>query len=173
MRKIMIIDTSIMCVWLRVPGKETAGKNNEWNYNNVSEHIDQEINNGTKLCLPMTSVIETGNHIAHVRGDKTSSADNLRDVIIRAANGKTPWIVFDQQNEMWKVDRLTQLAKNWNEQVKKTEHALGDAIIVEIAKTYAPNFEIEIFTGDGFLKDFERKIQGQNNRNKLRRNRNR
>ena len=31
MGKIMIIDTNIMCVWLKVPGKETAGKNNEWN----------------------------------------------------------------------------------------------------------------------------------------------
>ena len=26
MKKVLIIDTSIMCVWLQVPGKETCGK---------------------------------------------------------------------------------------------------------------------------------------------------
>ena len=50
MGKIMIIDTNIMCVWLKVPGKETAGKNNEWNYDTVSAHIDEEIKSGTKCA---------------------------------------------------------------------------------------------------------------------------
>lgn len=90
MKKIMIIDTNIMCVWLKVPGKETAGKDNEWNYENVSAHIDEEIKKGTQLCLPMTSVIETGNHIAHIKGNKTPSADALKEIIINSANGKTP-----------------------------------------------------------------------------------
>lgn len=172
MGKIMIIDTNIMCVWLKVPGKETAGKNNEWDYEKVSAHIGEEIKQGTKLCLPMTSVIETGNHIAHIKGNKAPSADALMDKIIKSANGDNPWLVFDQQNGIWEAERLTELITTWNTEVKKEEHALGDAIIIEIAKSYAPNFDIEIFTGDNLLKEYERKIMGQKKKKALRRNRN-
>lgn len=33
MRKVLIIDTSILCVWLQVAGMETCGPNNDrWTY---------------------------------------------------------------------------------------------------------------------------------------------
>ncbi len=161
-----------MCVWLRVPGRETAGKNNQWNYETVSAHIDEEITRGTKLCLPMTAVIETGNHIAHINGNRAHAADALMDTIIKSANGETPWLVFDQQNGIWETENLTELVTNWNTEVKQKEHALGDAIIVEIAKYYSTLFDVEIFTGDSLLKEFERKIMGQKSKRQLRRNRN-
>lgn len=172
MAKVMIIDTNIMCVWLKVPGKDYAGKNNEWDYQKVSAHINDEVSRGTKLCLPMTSIIETGNHIAHVNGNKVPSADALQNMIIKSANGDTPWLVLDQQNAIWQEEKLAEMVKNWNAEVKLKEHALGDAIIVEIAKYYASNFEIEIFTGDALLKEYERKIMGQKKKKKVRRNRN-
>lgn len=28
MRKVLVIDTSVLCVWLKVPGKETCGPSN-------------------------------------------------------------------------------------------------------------------------------------------------
>jgi hypothetical protein len=172
MGKIMIIDTNIMCVWLKVPGKTNAGTGNMWNYENVSAHIEEEIRKGTKLCLPMTSVIETGNHIAHATGNKAPSADELKNMIIKSAKGNDPWVVFEYQNWLWEADKLTELATTWNEEVKQKEHALGDAIIVEIAKHYSSlNFDVEIFTGDNLLKDYERKIVGQEKKKKLRRNR--
>jgi hypothetical protein len=63
MRKVLLIDTSLLCVWLKVPGKETAGNNN-WNFELVEQKIQTEINQGTILVLPLATVIETGNHIA-------------------------------------------------------------------------------------------------------------
>jgi len=56
--------------------------------------------------------------------------------------------------------------------VLKKEHSLGDAVIVEIAKYYSSIFDIEIFTGDSLLKEFERKITGQKNKRQTRRSRN-
>lgn len=38
-RKIIIMDTSILCVWLKVPGKEVAGKNGAFTYEYVANHI--------------------------------------------------------------------------------------------------------------------------------------
>jgi len=172
MKKILIIDTDIMCVWLKVPGKETAGKGNEWNFENVSKYIDEQISQGVKLCLPMNCVIETGNHIAHVNGNRTPAADALRDIIIKASNGATPWVVFEQQNGIWESEKFAELASGWNKIVKEKEHSLGDAVIVGIAKYYSSLFDIEIFTGDSLLKEFERKINGQKNKRKTRRNRN-
>ena len=173
MAKILIIDTNIMCVWLKVPGRETAGKENEWTYDKVSKYIDEEIKKGTKLCLPITSVIETGNHIAHVRGNRENAANAFADIIEKSASGETPWIVFDQQNYLWEKDKLQELAKEWCEIVKDKEHAFGDAIIVKIAEYYSPTFDVEIFTADQFLKEFERKIVGRKEKNilSLRRNR--
>ena len=28
MKKVLVIDTSVLCVWLKVPGKETCGSSN-------------------------------------------------------------------------------------------------------------------------------------------------
>ena len=36
MRKVLLIDTSLLCVWLKVPGKETAG-NNKWDFELVDD----------------------------------------------------------------------------------------------------------------------------------------
>ena len=70
MTKILIVDTSIMCVWLKVPGKEVAGKSNEYTYDIVARHIEEERLKGTKLVLPIATIIETGNHIAHSNGNR-------------------------------------------------------------------------------------------------------
>ena len=46
MRKVLVIDTSVLCVWLKVPGKETCGPSNALvTYEIVSEKIEEEKNN--------------------------------------------------------------------------------------------------------------------------------
>jgi len=43
-RKILIMDTSILCCWLRVPGKETAGPNHDqWTPDRIEKLIDKEM----------------------------------------------------------------------------------------------------------------------------------
>ena len=44
MQKVLIIDTSILCVYLKIPFMEECGPNHDkWNYNRVSEKINAEI----------------------------------------------------------------------------------------------------------------------------------
>ncbi len=170
MAKVIIIDTSILNVWLKVPGKETSGKKNEFDFEYVDSYIKNEIKNGSKLVLPMTSVIETGNHIAHSGGRRMNSANELKSIIEKVAEGKAPWLAFDQQNQLWEKNKLKELAAQWIVGVEKEEQSIGDTAIVEVAKHYASaGFEVEIFTGDGGLKNYEYKITGQ--QGKLRRNR--
>lgn len=43
MRKVLVIDTSVLYVWLKVPGKETCGPSNALvTYEMVSEKIEEE-----------------------------------------------------------------------------------------------------------------------------------
>ena len=44
MRKVLVIDTSVLCVWLKVPGKETCGPSNAL----VSYKMVSEKNRGRK-----------------------------------------------------------------------------------------------------------------------------
>ena len=49
MRKVLVIDTSVLCVWLKVPGKETCGPSNALvTYEMVSEKIEKEKKKGNK-----------------------------------------------------------------------------------------------------------------------------
>lgn len=171
MAKILIIDTSIMCVWLRVPGMETTGKNNEYTYDIVAQHIEEERGKGTKLVLPVATIIETGNHIAHANGNKEQSIKELSSMIISSAKGETPWIAIDMQHTLWNVDNLSVLVEKWKKTVISEKQSIGDAAIVQIAQQFAPTCEVEIFTGDGGLKNYEYKIKGQVKK-ELRRNRN-
>lgn len=43
MRKVLVIDTSVLCVWLKVPDKETCGPSKALvTYEMVSEKIEEE-----------------------------------------------------------------------------------------------------------------------------------
>ena len=171
MTKILIVDTSIMCVWLKVPGKEVAGKSNEYTYDIVAQHIEDERQKGTKLVLPIATIIETGNHIAHSNGNREYSIDTFSSMIVSAAKGETPWIAIDMQHALWNADNLAVLVEEWKKTVVTENQSIGDAAIVQIAQQFAPTCEVEIFTGDGGLKNYEYKIQGQAKK-ELRRNRN-
>ena len=51
-KKVIIIDTSVLCVWLQLPGKETAGKDNSLTYELVENFIKEETGKGATLVLP-------------------------------------------------------------------------------------------------------------------------
>lgn len=159
-KKVLIIDTSILCVWLKVPGMETCGtKDSPITFEYVNSKIEAEAKSGrTTFVLPIASIIETGNHITHIkRGDKKTSVIEFANILTDAADEKSPWAAFSEQSTLWKQEKLKELAQNWskNALVGKGQ-SIGDASIVEVAKYYAEKrFEVEIFTGDYGLKSYE------------------
>lgn len=171
MNKVLIIDTSIMCVWLKVPGMETAGKNNEHTYDVVEKHIKEEKAKGTNLVLPIATIIETGNHIAHAKGNKENAVNTLSSTIVTAAKGESPWVAIEMQNALWQMESLSALVEEWKKTAIAESQSIGDAAIVQVAQSFASiGCDVEIFTGDGGLKNYEYKIQGQGKR-QLRRKR--
>ena len=158
MKKIIIIDTSILCVWLQVPGKDTCGSGNSIiNYEMVKEVIDNAINDGATLVLPLATIIETGNHISHTKGDKYQISKSFCEQINASIDETSPWAAFSHQPDLWKGESFKNLLQKWQERVN-TNHSLGDASIVEVAKYYSEisNTDVEIFTGDAGLKAYQR-----------------
>lgn len=157
-RKILILDTSILCVWMKVTGKETCGSGESMlTYDIVNAKIEEEKEKGTTFVLPIASIIETGNHIAHSSGDKYQAASCLVDIINKSADEESPWAAFTQQGNLWQNEALKELALRWQETVVSGQ-SLGDASIVDVANYYSQaDFEVEIFTGDAGLKAYEPK----------------
>jgi len=156
MQRVLIIDTSILCVWLQVPGKTTCGSAAEqWNKERVDQALEQEIQAGTTLVLPLATIIETGNHISQAASQRYEMAQALARIMAEAADGKTPWAAFTIQTDLWDADGLKKLATEWAA-LASQKLSIGDATIKTVAEYYARSgFEVEIFTGDKGLKAYQ------------------
>lgn len=156
MSKVLIMDTSILCVWLQIPGKSTLGEGKDaWDYERVNKKIEAEIAANTILVLPLASIIETGNHIAQSAGDPYNLALSFAALIRKTANKETPWAAFTVQSDLWSAEKLNDLANSWP-MLASQRLSLGDATIKDVAEYYSQQrLSVEIFTGDEGLKAFE------------------
>lgn len=156
MRKVLILDTSILCVWLEIPGKETCGSGqNAWSRSKVDQLLQQEQQAGTTFVLPLASIIETGNHIAQGSSQRYEKAQALAKLMLDAADEKSPWAAFTEQSRLWDAEGLKRLATEWIELAPQSI-SIGDATIKTVADFYARiGYQVEILTGDDGLKAFE------------------
>ncbi|QSB03100.1 hypothetical protein JWZ98_09305 [Methylomonas sp. EFPC1] len=156
MRKVLILDTSILCVWLNVPGKTDCGPDQDkWDSHRVAEKIQAEEEDKTIFVLPLATIIETGNHIAQAQHCRRDRGLALADLMIKSANEETPWAAFSQQSELWSPKKLIGLAQNWPD-LANQKLSLGDATIKDVAEFYANmGYRVEILTGDAGLKAYQ------------------
>jgi hypothetical protein len=155
-RKVLIIDTSILCVWLEIPGMETCGPQaDSWDKPRVDEKINRETTAATTLVLPLASIIESGNHIAQSRHSRRERGEALADLMRRSADEQTPWAAFSDQSVLWSPEKLKSLADRWPNMAAQNL-SLGDATIKDVAEYYSlMGNEVEILTGDKGLKAYE------------------
>ncbi len=156
MKKVLIIDTSILCIWLDVPGMDTCGSDNDqWNKDRVQQKITDEQQNKSTFVLPLATIIETGNHIARATHSRKERADALAELMYKSADQKTPWAAFSEQGTLWSAEKLKELAESWPE-LAESRLSIGDATIKDVADYYGQiGFEVEILTGDQGLKSYE------------------
>jgi len=156
MKKVLIIDTSVLCVWLRVPGKESCGHDaDQWDWDRVEKKIKEENQNHSTFVLPLATIIETGNHISQASKSRRERGKALADLIRKSADQQSPWAAFSEQDMLWKPDKLKKLADTWPDLAARSL-SLGDATIKDVAEYYAESgCEVEILTGDGGLKAYQ------------------
>ena len=154
--RVLIFDTSVLCCWLRVPGKETAGNSKDsLTPEQVDRLIEEETARGSFLMLPMASLIETGNHIAQAPSRRYECACALSMLLEAAADGRSPWTAFAEQSELWEPARLRKLAKDWPN-LASSRMSIGDATIKNVAEYYNKlDYDVQILTADAGLKAYE------------------
>lgn len=152
-KNVMILDTSVLCVWLKVPGKETCGSSSSClDFAKVDNEIQTAIQTQYTLVLPLASIIETGNHIAQATQWRHERASDLSELMTKAADEASPWAAFSDQQTLWSADGLRNLAGKWPN-LAASRLSIGDATISEVADYYAKmGYSVEIYTGDKGLK---------------------
>lgn len=153
---VLILDTSILCVWLKVPGMECCGADEDrWDYSRVDSEIRTAVECGYTLVLPLATLIESGNHIARIPSLRYETAQRLAEVIAKAADRASPWAAFTDQSELWAAKNLQRLSEEWPELAKR-RLSIGDATIAHVRSYYSQmGYKVELLTGDRRLAEFK------------------
>jgi len=86
---VTLVDTSVLCELLQVPGKSSPGRTPV-----VLAEADERWSAGERFVIPVTAVIETGNHIAQADGNRYDAADRLVRLLELAVSGQSHWRVL-------------------------------------------------------------------------------
>jgi hypothetical protein len=89
MTTLTFVDTSVLCELLQVPGKSSPGRAAE-----VAAEADRRYQAGQRFVIPITTVIETGNHIAQADGNRYEVAGRLVALLQLALAEQSPWRVL-------------------------------------------------------------------------------
>jgi predicted RNA-binding protein with TRAM domain len=83
---ICLIDTSILCEFLEVPNRCDRAEE-------ITAEVQRKIERGETLLLPMSSILETGNHVGQ-NGDgrrRRAAAERFVVLVEQAIRGETPF----------------------------------------------------------------------------------
>ncbi len=82
---VRFIDTSVLCNLVDVPGRNQHREE-------VRAEFEELVREGsTRFVIPVTTVIETGNHIANAGGDRRAAAERFERFLAQAARDDAPW----------------------------------------------------------------------------------
>lgn len=86
--QIAFIDTSVLCNLVPVPGFDQHKER-------IRTELGECISQGFGFILPITTVIETGNHIAHLSsgGLRREVGQRFVDLLTLVKDGKSPWVL--------------------------------------------------------------------------------
>ena len=148
-RHMHLIDTSIMCIILKVPGRNG-------DHDTVVEEMKELIEDDAVLLLPMATIIETGNHIAHF-GDgnlRRKVAEKFVKAVLDAVDGKAPWT----PTPMFEIDALKKWLSQFPDSAMRGE-GLGDLSIIQDYHRQCklhPDREVRIWSLDSHLSAYVR-----------------
>lgn len=149
MRAVCVMDTSVFCNLLRIPSMDQ-------DHARATAELGEYIKAGTSLLLPMATVYETGNHIAH-QGDgrlRRTKARLFADQVREAFDGDAPWTPTPLHNPDEMRDWLREFPDRAMEEI-----GLGDLSII---KTFEQQCELNkarhvfIWSYDVHLSGYDR-----------------
>jgi hypothetical protein len=85
---VTFIDTSVLCELLEVPGKSQRSSG-------VRDELYERANAGERFIIPVTAIIETGNHIVQAQGDRYAAAQRLCGLINNITGGDQSFLLHE------------------------------------------------------------------------------
>lgn len=149
--KVVFIDTSILCAILRVPGKCTGRAE-------IMAEYDEREREGHSFVLPVTTVIETGNHIEQLPegcgDDRRRCAQGLAKILRSIAKEDKPWVLH---GIAWNDELLTRFCDGGPQsppfvEVATTGQLGGGDLSILVERDYfkekRANVPVEVWTLD-------------------------
>jgi len=148
---VRMIDTSILLNILDVPDRNQHREE-------VAKEFRMLINNSSEtLILPLATIIETGNHIAHIKNGnmRREKAELMAEYLTKTANGNAPWEYFGK--ELDKED-LIHIAQEFPGSAMGGT-GIGDLSIIRAYEKYKESVPgigtIMIWSKDGHLASYK------------------
>lgn len=146
--RVIFIDTSILLNLIPVPGKDK---------DRAAVIQGLQDRKAAELILPITTVIETGNHIAQLKDgqERRTAAQRFQLILEAICEHKAPWVLNDVK---WDREFLRQFLNGGGTQTPYLDHAVNElgagdlCILTECAEYRArTRLSAEIWTLDHSL----------------------
>lgn len=153
-KKVLILDTSVLCCLFNVAGKSTCGPvADKWDQQRIQNLLEKE--KAATIVLPLATIVETGNHISQAGARRYEAAKDFCEKLISVADAESPWAAFSEQADIWTPENLKKIAQSWPGEAA-AGLSIGDATIKDVAEYYAKTgMAVEIITGDAGLKAYQ------------------
>lgn len=151
MKAVKLIDTSILCELLEIPGKS-----NKSTSRNIKARFRKMANDDVRFVLPLASIIETGNHIANAKNvdgqARRKKGLELMSFVIKSLDQYSPFLntIFWERNdiEAWMKDFPDSAMRSKGLGDLSIEH---DLQIVKSRLKLPSSMPVEIWSKDGHL----------------------
>jgi len=146
-KEYILIDTSVMVEILNVPNKSN-------NHDTIMSEFKKRAKDGCSFFIPLTTILETGNHIAQ-NGDgnlRRICANNFVNLVEKSLDGISPFKVLPFFNQ----EELRKWLKDLPD-IAATGQSFGDfSIIKDMEKLHElnPREDISIWALDGHLDSY-------------------
>lgn len=150
MRRAVFVDTSILDEILAIPGWSSQ-------HVEVQRQVVERHQRGDELIIPITALVESGNHVAQCSGSRRDAATRFKVLLDQLVAGNAPWRAH---TVAWDVSFLRALAEGaFTGQGLVNLYANrqlggGDlAILVEAKRFHDDTYgtEVEVWTEDATL----------------------
>lgn len=141
------IDTSVLCLLLKIPGFENSGPSTV-THDDIKGMFtavctDQQLS----LALPVAAIIETGNHIAQIKDsdERRDRAAILTDMLDKASQHTAPWQLAAVQWDDQLIKRIFHTSSMGGSFVDlvPSKIGIGDISIWEEAVSFEERSQIE------------------------------
>ncbi len=160
---VRFIDTSIMTNLLNIPNKNEQ-------HTEIKLEFEESVKAGDDLILPISTIIETGNHIAHVDDGRLRRkiAERFSEYLRKTADKNPPWTLYGI--DITKHD-LIDLANDFPEKAM-IKMGIGDLSIIHFYKKNKDEIpsigRIMIWSTDSHLSGYKEDLTGVKRRSRRR-----